>query len=188
MPGIHLRVDGYPSAPVMSPCRRTHWDGKGQRSQSSWTLQMCLVSFIQCCESSPILYKKPDFQFLLQNQNTWQDRPESPPQRHLEGTYSPVNEEVPLPAPQSPPLPTAFHQLLKHRCRACALNLAGRMTARPGLIKQPQLTFPFNPHSNTWSHVSQHRSCSVMTPASLHPSPAPSLSFHFLAVLAPTEL
>ena len=33
-----LRVDGYPSAPVMSPCRRTHWDGKGQRSQSSWTL------------------------------------------------------------------------------------------------------------------------------------------------------
>ena len=70
---------------------------KGHNPAGHW--QMCLVSFIQCCESSPILYKKPDFQFLLQNQKTWQDRPESLPQRHLEGTYSPVNEEAPLPTP-----------------------------------------------------------------------------------------
>lgn len=75
---------------------------KGHNPTGDW--QMCLVLFIQCCESSPIPYKKPDFQFLLQKQKTWQDRPESLPQRHLGGTYSPMNEEAPLPTPQSPPL------------------------------------------------------------------------------------
>ena len=79
---------------------------KGHNPAGHW--QMCLVSFIQCCESSPILYQKPDFQFLLQNQKTWQDRPESLTQRHLGGIYSPLNREAPLSAPQSPPLPTAF--------------------------------------------------------------------------------
>lgn len=76
---------------------------KGHNPTGDW--QMCLGLFIQCCESSPISYKKPDFQFLLQSQKTWQDRPESLPQRHLGGTYSPMNEEAPLPTPQSPPLP-----------------------------------------------------------------------------------
>ena len=147
VPGVHLRLDSYQSAPVMSPCRRKHWDGKGQRSQSHWRLAD-VFSFIHT-----VLWKftnfiqKARFPVSFAKAEDLARQAWVPATKALRGHLLP--HEWGSPFAHTPVPTTPFHQLFKHRCRAGALDLAGRMMVRPGLIKQPQLTFPFKPHSYT---------------------------------------
>ena len=153
VPSVHLRVDGYPSAPIMSLCRRTHWDGKGQRSQSSWTLAD-VFSFIHT-----VLWKFPNFVPKARFPVSFA-KPEDlarqawvPDTKALRGHLLPCEQGSPL---VRTPVPTTPHCLSSSSSTDAEhvpwIRLGGWRQGL-GLSSSPSLPFPLS-HTQTHGVVS----------------------------------